>query len=168
MYKPCCPYRRYQLSLSTVNHKTEPDVSSSPKSEINSKHNIFYGLGKSIYNIKIRLPERPEYNKQISLPLFKTSITKRNMKLSYDPKFINTCKRAIVKIKEDLPNYKEIIKNINTEFGINTQKDSYLSNYYKYCNLFNKKKTRNFNVNNFSCNLNNSTSLNTYTEGTQK
>jgi hypothetical protein len=36
----------------------------------------------------------------------------------YDPYLINICKNAIIKVKDELPNYKEIIKKINTEFGI--------------------------------------------------
>lgn len=36
----------------------------------------------------------------------------------YDPYLINICKHAIYNVKDELPNYKEIIKKINTEFGI--------------------------------------------------
>ena len=36
----------------------------------------------------------------------------------YDPYLINVCKKAIINVKDELPNYKEIIKKINTEFGI--------------------------------------------------
>lgn len=36
----------------------------------------------------------------------------------YDPYLINVCKNAIISVKDELPNYKEIIKKINTEFGI--------------------------------------------------
>ena len=36
----------------------------------------------------------------------------------YDPYLINVCKNAIINCKDELPNYKEIIKKINTEFGI--------------------------------------------------
>ena len=36
----------------------------------------------------------------------------------YDPYLINICKNAIINVKDELPNYKEIIKKINTEFGI--------------------------------------------------
>ena len=36
----------------------------------------------------------------------------------YDPYLINVCKNAIIEVKDELPNYKEIIKKINTEFGI--------------------------------------------------
>ena len=39
----------------------------------------------------------------------------------YDPYLINICKNAIVNIKDELPNYKEIIKKINTEFGIDEE-----------------------------------------------
>ena len=36
----------------------------------------------------------------------------------YDPYLINICKNAIYNVKDELPNYKEIIQKINTEFGI--------------------------------------------------
>ena len=36
----------------------------------------------------------------------------------YDPYLINICKNAIINVKDELPNYIEIIKKINTEFGI--------------------------------------------------
>ena len=40
------------------------------------------------------------------------------MKKKYNPYLISACKRAIIKEKRQLPNYKEIITSINTEFGI--------------------------------------------------
>ena len=38
----------------------------------------------------------------------------------YDPYLIKVCKNAIKLCKNDLPNYKEIISDINREFGIET------------------------------------------------
>ena len=40
----------------------------------------------------------------------------------YDPYLIQVCKNAIIKEKKELPNYKEIIKKINTEYGIEDEK----------------------------------------------
>ena len=36
----------------------------------------------------------------------------------YDPYLIKVCKKAIISRKDQLPNYKEVIKKINTQFGI--------------------------------------------------
>ena len=36
----------------------------------------------------------------------------------YDPYLINICKNSLYNLKDELPNYKEIISKINTEFGI--------------------------------------------------
>ena len=36
----------------------------------------------------------------------------------YDPYLIKVCKNAIVNLKKQLPNYKDVIRKINTEFGI--------------------------------------------------
>ena len=38
--------------------------------------------------------------------------------LPYDPYLIKVCKKAIVNSRKQLPNYKDIIRKINTKFGI--------------------------------------------------
>ena len=46
------------------------------------------------------------------------NISNKKLKKKYNPYLISACKRAIIKEKRQLPNYKEIITSINTEFGI--------------------------------------------------
>ena len=46
----------------------------------------------------------------------------RKIKKIYNPYLISACKHAIIREKKELPNYKEIIRNINTEFGIEEEK----------------------------------------------
>ena len=56
----------------------------------------------------------------------------------YDPYLIKVCKKAIINRKDQLPNYKEVIKKINTQFGIVKDND------YLYLRDSNKlKKTFN-------------------------
>jgi hypothetical protein len=66
----------------------------------------------------------------------------------YDPYLINICKNAIIKVKDELPNYKEIIKKINTEFGIEEgndlvelNTDNIAFNTFNSFNSFTKTKT---------------------------
>ena len=57
----------------------------------------------------------------------------------YDPYLIQVCKNAIIKEKRQLPNYREIIRNINTEFGI---EESEKNNFEKYNNSPNENKIK--------------------------
>lgn len=41
----------------------------------------------------------------------------------YDPYLIDVCKKAIINVKDELPNYQEIISKINQEFGIEEEKE---------------------------------------------
>ena len=40
----------------------------------------------------------------------------------YDPYLIQVCKNAIIREKNELPNYKDIIEKVNTEYGIENEK----------------------------------------------
>ena len=56
----------------------------------------------------------------------------------YDPYLIKVCKKAIINRKDQLPNYKEVIKKINTQFGIEKDNDYlYLKNNNKLKKTFN-------------------------------
>ena len=84
----------------------------------------------------------------------------------YDPYLINICKNAIIKVKDELPNYKEIIKKINTEFGIEEgndlvelNTDNIAFNTFNSFNSFTKTKTnftREKNISNVDINTKNS------------
>lgn len=56
----------------------------------------------------------------------------------YDPYLIKVCKNAIINEKKELPNYKEIITKINTEYGIEDEK-------FNENNLYKKKDFNNSN-----------------------
>lgn len=76
----------------------------------------------------------------------------------YDPYLINACKEAIIHVKKELPNYRDIINKINNEFGIVDETDSNTQfiNYNKTCRSFSKnnfaftKYSNNYNNNNYN------------------
>ena len=80
----------------------------------------FLNTGNNIFYINNRTSYRRRNKKNHIIKL------KNNMLLNkdipgcspYDPYLINVCKNAIVNVKEQLPNYKEVINKINKEFGI--------------------------------------------------
>ena len=44
--------------------------------------------------------------------------------MPYDPYLIKVCKNAIISVKDELPNYKNILTRINTDYGIDEDIDS--------------------------------------------
>ena len=61
-----------------------------------------------------------------------------------DPYLINSCKQAIIHVKKELPNYRDIINKINSEFGI--VETNYLNTEFSKGN----KTCRSFSNNNFA------------------
>jgi hypothetical protein len=82
-----------------------------------SKGVILRNAGKDLFDSKRYLTS--EQNSIISLR--HKGIKKKGHPL-YDPYLIQACKNAIIREKNELPNYKEIIQKINTEYGIEEQK----------------------------------------------
>ena len=76
----------------------------------------------------------------------------------YDPYLIQVCKNAIIKEKKELPNYKEIITKINTEYGIENEKFNDNDLYNKYKSNFNYSNNYN-NLQNDISSFNNSSNL---------
>ena len=75
----------------------------------------------SIYSIKKKkLSENKSNKKNYVIKLKNNMIYPLNIPgcTPYDPYLINICKNAIINVKDELPNYIEIIKKINIEFGI--------------------------------------------------
>ena len=70
----------------------------------------------------------------------------------YDPYLIQVCKNALINEKKDLPNYKEIIHKVNTEYGIEEDKfnDNELYNSTQFYNSNIKTSNNNSNFNNSS------------------
>ena len=73
----------------------------------------------------------------------------------YDPYLIQVCKNAIIKEKSELPNFKEIIHKVNTEYGIEGEKideneNNFYDNFMKKSNIINKNISS---FNNSSANL---------------
>ena len=80
-----------------------------------AKNNILKRLGEQlIINSKKTLTNRKSHKSSF----FSSNNNNKKLKKIYDPYLIDICKHAIIKEKRELPNYKEIIRNINTEFGI--------------------------------------------------
>ena len=107
------PYRRTNFEpLSTENRYNNNNILKTTGNEL-------------IINSKMALANK--YSKK-SLFSQNTNSNKKLKKL-YDPYLISVCKHAIIKEKRQLPNYREIIRNINTEFGI---EESEKDNFEKY------------------------------------
>ena len=102
----------------------ELESNQNPLSEIYKRDNNEPNLAKN--NILKRLGEQLIINSKKTLTnkkshksiFFPSNNNNKKLKKIYDPYLIDVCKHAIIKEKRELPNYKEIIRNINTEFGI--------------------------------------------------
>lgn len=82
--------------------------------------------------------------------------TKRN--IPYDPYLINACKQAIFHVKKQLPNYRDVINKINSEFGIEDASNLYTEyNGNKTCRSF--SKNNNFVLTRYSNTNNNTNSI---------
>ena len=117
------PYRRANYdALSTENRY--------------NNNNILKNTGKElIINSKRKIANK--YSKKSIFS--QNSNSNKKLKKIYDPYLISVCKHAIIKEKRQLPNYREIIRNINTEFGI---EESEKNNFEKYNNSPNENKIK--------------------------
>jgi len=102
-----------------VNHKkeVETDIGKDKENQINEKHDT----NNNLFQIKRKASiDKNKKKKNYFIKLKNNMIFPINVPgcTPYDPYLINVCKNAIVNCKDELPNYKEIIKKINTEFGI--------------------------------------------------
>ena len=105
--------------------------------DINEKNsrNIFQNAGKELINSnseKYKSFELPPYNSSVSYSIIcpkHRGIKKKGHDL-YDPYLIQVCKSAIYREKNNLPNYKDIIQRVNTEFGIENEKYNEIDLYY--------------------------------------
>ena len=89
----------------------------------NNDKNIFKNAGEDL----IINSNKALTNKHSQKSLFSPrNINNKKIKKIFNPYLITACKHAIIKERRELPNYKEIIRNINTEFGIKeTEKQNY-------------------------------------------
>ena len=106
-----------------------------------NNNNILKTTGKEL----IINSKRALVNKYSKKSLFsQNSNSNKKLKKIYDPYLISVCKHAIIKEKRQLPNYREILRNINTEFGI---EESAKDNFENYNNSPKKnKKTLTINI----------------------
>ena len=89
------------------------------KRNSNFNKNILKKAGEEL----IINPNNALMNKSSQKSLFSPRYnSNRKIKKIYNPYLISACKHAIIREKRELPNYKEIIRNINTEFGIEEEK----------------------------------------------
>lgn len=99
-----------------------------------SAKNLLQNNGNRILNFPINLDESNIQQKRIlrkTLPFKIANNPKLPPSQLKNPYLVNLCKDAIVKEKKNLPNYMDILKKINDEFGIEE----------KNCeNIFNKRK----------------------------
>ena len=102
-----------------VNHKkeVETETGKDKENQLNEKHDT----NNNLFQIKRKVSiDKNKKKKNYFIKLKNNMIFPINVPgcTPYDPYLINVCKNAIVNCKDELPNYKEIIKKINTEFGI--------------------------------------------------
>lgn len=119
--------KEYQSGANNISNpynrlKNDYAPSESKKSNMNILKNV--GEELIVSSERSRLTNKRSH-KSIFIP---NSNSSKRMKV-YDPYLINVCKRAIIREKKELPHFREIIKNINTEFGIKeTKKEMYEMN----------------------------------------
>ena len=106
-----------QQSQIKINIKKDFDKQKEKDNQLNEKfihsgNNIFSLNKKQFSNIKNKNNYVLKLNNNMVFQLNVPGCT------PYDPYLINVCKNAIINVKDELPNYKEIIQKINTEFGI--------------------------------------------------
>jgi hypothetical protein len=102
-----------------VNHKkeVETETGKDKENQLNEKHDT----NNNLFQIKRKVSiDKNKKKKNYFIKLKNNMIFPINVPgcTPYDPYLINVCKNAIINCKDELPNYKEIIKKINTEFGI--------------------------------------------------
>ena len=152
-----------QNNLSTIseisqNYKTQKKKLSQLQIEDNnkSKGTILRNAGKDLFDSKRYYTS--EDGSQ-SMPFSQSVISlkhkgiKRKDHPLYDPYLIDVCKNAILREKKELPNYKEIIHKINTEYGIEDEK-------IEENNFYNKNKLYNNFIQNSNIMSNNISSFN--------
>ena len=120
---------------------------------INEKYAYAYS-NNNIFSIKKKqLSENKRNKKNYVVKLKNNMVYPLNIPgcTPYDPYLINICKNAIINVKDELPNYKEIIKKINTEFGIEEGNNIIeLNTDYIGFNIFNSFKSFSKTRTNFS------------------
>ena len=102
-----------------VNHKkeVETEITKDKENQINERHDT----NNNLFQIKRKVSiDKNKKKKNYFIKLKNNMIFPINVPgcTPYDPYLINVCKNAIVNCKDELPNYKEILKKINIEFGI--------------------------------------------------
>ena len=85
-----------------------------PSEKKNSK-NILINTGEELI-IKSRNALTNKYSHKSIFS--QSNINNKKLKRIYNPYLISACKRTIIKEKKQLQNYEEVIRKINTEFGI--------------------------------------------------
>ena len=116
-------------SIETKELRNNHSTLSEPYKRINydnippEKRNILKSTGEElIINSKRDLTNM---HSQESIFSPRNNSNKKSKKV-YDPYLISICKHAIIRERKNLPNYKEVIRNINTEFGIEeTEKQNF-------------------------------------------
>ena len=102
-----------------VNHKKELETETKKEKEtqINEKHDT----NNNLFQLKRKASiDKNKKKKNYFIKLKNNMIFPINVPgcTPYDPYLINVCKNAIINCKDELPNYKDILKKINNEFGI--------------------------------------------------
>ncbi len=126
--------------------------------DFSTKRSIFRNAGKELLESYRYTTEEsiPEKTLQQSVIWFHKGIKRKGHKL-YDPYLIQTCKNAIIREKKELPNYKEIIQNINTEYGIIDKNDKkFKRNIYDFSSTRIPYISTSNNSSNYLNNMNNS------------
>ena len=121
-------------SKSTIKNKLR--LSDTLSSRNNEK---FIKTGNNIFLLKTQTGHKRFKKKNKIIKLKNNMLFNKGIPgcLPYDPYLIKVCKNAIVNSRKQLPNYKDVIRKINAEFGIENDHNKY--NSYVKNNKFIKK-----------------------------
>jgi hypothetical protein len=94
-----------------------------------TKRSVFRNAGKELLDsYRYTTEESNPKNTSVQSIIWRHKGIKRKGHSLYDPYLIQVCKNAIIREKNELPNYKEIIQSINTEYGIEDKNEKRLKN----------------------------------------
>lgn len=112
------------VNISSTLKRPEISIKIEDENQKSSTNPKLIAAANNIINIKSYLKSEA-CQRNPALPY--CSYIKKNIKKPpselKNPLLINQCKKAIARERKELPNYKEIIEKINTEFGIEDNKN---------------------------------------------
>lgn len=126
--------KKNSISFQIKEKNSSNILSNAGKESINSNYENYLTLENSINKSKISYSILNPNHKGIKM---------KGHEL-YDPYLLQICKSAIFREKKELPNYKDIIQKVNSEYGIENEKYNDIDSYYKKLIYKNNKNLENY------------------------